>query len=147
MKLRALVLVGTVGLLVAASPQDEAKKDAQQIQGTWVPISATKNGQDRPKERLDKTKFVITADKIAIEEEDKKEPPVSYTLDPTKKPKAIEITLMKGTEKGPTIQGIYELEGDTLKLCFGQPGKARPKEFASKEGSDAALVILKRAKP
>jgi uncharacterized protein (TIGR03067 family) len=38
--------------------------------------------------------------------------------------------------------GIYELEGDMLKLCMGEPG-ARPKEFKS---NPATLWVLKRVK-
>jgi uncharacterized protein (TIGR03067 family) len=45
---------------------------------------------------------------------------------------------------------VYSLEGDTLKICFGTGGKEaprRPKEVASKEGSQTLLYTLKRMKP
>ena len=37
-------------------------------------------------------------------------------LDPSKKPKAIDITQLSG--KGETIPGIYSIDGDTLKICM-----------------------------
>jgi hypothetical protein len=35
--------------------------------------------------------------------------------------------------------------GDTLKICFAEPGTDRRKEFASAKGSKTAYVVLKRA--
>ena len=44
--------------------------------------------------------------------------------------------------------GIYELEGDTFKVCFAAPGKAdRPTEFKSAAGSGHRLLVLKRETP
>jgi uncharacterized protein (TIGR03067 family) len=42
-------------------------------------------------------------------------------------------------------QGIYLLDGDTLKLCIATRGGARPREFATKSGTDQLLIVLRRA--
>jgi uncharacterized protein (TIGR03067 family) len=68
-------------------------------------------------------------------------------VDVAKKPKTIDITFTEGPEKGKTIVGIYELEGDTYKVCINVNGKERPKEFAAKAGSGHGLEVLKREKP
>jgi hypothetical protein len=44
------------------------------------------------------------------------------------------------------LLGIYELDGDTVKFCFGGPGKERPTEFTTKEGSMRTLSVWKRDK-
>src|SRR5205823_4054339 len=43
-----------------------------------------------------------------------------------------------------TALGIYELEGDTWKICLTLTAKERPKEFAAPAGSGLALETLKR---
>ena len=40
-------------------------------------------------------------------------------------------------------KGIYALEGETLKLCLSTRGGARPKEFATRNGTDLMLIVLK----
>jgi hypothetical protein len=40
--------------------------------------------------------------------------------------------------------GIYKLDGDTLTICLEARGNERPTEFATKEGSVANLIVLKR---
>jgi hypothetical protein len=42
--------------------------------------------------------------------------------------------------------GIYDLDGDTLKVCFNMDHDPRPKEFKSARKSRFLLLTLKRAK-
>jgi uncharacterized protein (TIGR03067 family) len=67
-------------------------------------------------------------------------------VDPTKSPKTIDINFVRGTEaRIGMFQGIYELDGDTLKVCLGTE-KGRPTEMASAEGSKNLLIVFKRKK-
>ena len=52
----------------------------------------------------------------------------------------------EGPNKGKTFPSIYELDGDTLKICYTLEGKDRPAGFESKEGTETLLVTYKRAK-
>jgi uncharacterized protein (TIGR03067 family) len=69
-----------------------------------------------------------------------------FSIDPTKKPKAIDYVMTDGPTKGKTHLGIYELDGDTVKFCFAAPGKDRPTEFTAKDGSQNTLSVWKREK-
>jgi uncharacterized protein (TIGR03067 family) len=57
---------------------------------------------------------------------------------------------MVGTEgnlTGKEAQGIYLIQGDTLRICYTMPGKPRPTVFESHAGSGAYLMVWTRQKP
>jgi uncharacterized protein (TIGR03067 family) len=65
-------------------------------------------------------------------------------LGPDYRPKIIDLT-----DDKDTVEGIYELGGDTLRLCVSKPAGARERStaFQSREGSEDTLVTLRRRKP
>lgn len=69
---------------------------------------------------------------------------MTYKLDPTKDPKAIDLTHTLGKEQGKVRLGIYLLDGDDLKMCVDDE---RPTEFATRPESGRALIVLKRVTP
>jgi uncharacterized protein (TIGR03067 family) len=60
------------------------------------------------------------------------------------KPKSFELHFEKGPEKGNVNFGIYELDGDTWKICLATRGSEPPKEFAAPPGTGIALETLHR---
>jgi hypothetical protein len=48
-------------------------------------------------------------------------------------------------KKGSRSHGIYQLDDDTLTMCWVGAGKQRPKEFKGAPG--VKLIVLKRVKP
>jgi uncharacterized protein (TIGR03067 family) len=66
-------------------------------------------------------------------------------VDETSTPKSFNLRFDTGPETGNTSYGIYELDGDTWKICLTLRGGTRPKKFATKTGSGLALETLKRA--
>jgi uncharacterized protein (TIGR03067 family) len=135
----------TAGLFVPAEAKDEAvKKDMKLLQGTWSLISLERDGvaAPLPKEAV----RVITDDKYAMTLKPGLTIEGTYTIDPAAKPKRMETTPSSGPYKDKPLLGIYELDGDTLKICYASPGKERPTEFTSKEGSGWILSVHKRAK-
>ena len=53
---------------------------------------------------------------------------------------------VKGPNKGKTFPAIYELAGDTLRVCYDLSGKKRPTEFKTKADTKLYLVTYKRKK-
>ncbi len=67
-------------------------------------------------------------------------------VDSSAKPARIDMKFDKGPEKGNTNLGIYQLKGDSWKLCLATRGTVRPKSFKSTAGSGIAVETLVRGK-
>ena len=65
-------------------------------------------------------------------------------VDLTKVPHEIDLIPSSGVYKGLVQEGIFEVKGDTLKLCYGMPTIARPAEFATRPNSGIYLAEFRR---
>jgi uncharacterized protein (TIGR03067 family) len=145
----SLLTLAAAGLLLAGAdaPSDDVKKEMEKFQGTWSLTAITRDGEEVPAEELAELRLVIKGDKRVVKAGDEVKSQSTYKLDPTKKPKAIDVTMSEGPLAGRTLPGIYEIEGDTQKLCLTlEEGAERPKEFTSKPGSGHLLQVFKREK-
>jgi uncharacterized protein (TIGR03067 family) len=116
-----------------------AKKDAQLILGPWSMVAGEKAGKKAPEDVLRNFHMTFEAEgkfKVRVKDEDHAG---TYTLNATKKPKEIDFSV-----DNKDLSGIYLLEGDTLKICFGEG--SRPTEFATQEDTKTMLLVLKRDK-
>jgi uncharacterized protein (TIGR03067 family) len=130
--------------LTAADPAADAKKDLDKLQGTWIMAELEVEGAQVAPERLRGTKLVVKGDKYIVTVKNESHETV-ITLDPTKKPKAIDMVFRDGPNKDKVHRGIYEVNGDTFKLCRGrEPEAERPKEFGSWPDTGVFLVVWKR---
>ena len=143
------VLVVSGGQPAADEPKaDTAPEELKKLQGTWQVVSIETRRKARPEGEVNGLKLAIKGDSSAFEKDGK---PVvgigKLSIDPSKKPKTIDIAVT-GAPEDPrgtfTILGIYELDGDSLRMCWGGP--KRPTEFrTTPDGGD--LWVLKRDKP
>jgi len=133
--LPAALLLGIVAL--AAQP-NAVEKDQKALEGKWNVVSHIKDGQDRLKE-LGKTTVTFDGNKISIAHDNGNTEDATFSLDPSKTPK--EINVLPG--KNETVLGIYEVKDNDLKICFKDPdSNERPKQFVADKNS--SLVTLKR---
>src|SRR5262245_20635958 len=107
-----LALLATA--LVAADKPDEAiKKEKEKLEGIWVAESVTVKG--KANDKLKGATFNFSGDKVKMEFAGTKQEG-TYSIDPTKSPKHIDLTFVRDGRKD-LDRGIYQLDGDTLKLC------------------------------
>jgi uncharacterized protein (TIGR03067 family) len=71
----------------------------------------------------------------------------SYRFVPSQKPKALDIFVGGGADKGKVYLVIYKVDGDELTICLESDNKHRPAEFTGKEGSGCVLEVWRREKP
>jgi uncharacterized protein (TIGR03067 family) len=146
---RLLVIMGVfaAGLMVAADAKDDpVKKELEKFNGVWKAVSIEHDGKEVPKEDLEKVSLTVKGDEYTFHRGDDVIKG-THKLDPTKTPKTIDAVRTEGPDKDKPLLGIYELSDDMYKVCFAAPGKERPTEFSSKEGSGHRLIVMKRAKP
>jgi uncharacterized protein (TIGR03067 family) len=122
----------------------DAKDDA--LQGTWQPSSAELAGKPFPDDVRKTIKLVVKGDKYTVTV-GKLVDEGTVKLNPSAKPKAMDITGTEGPNKGKTMLAIYERNGDTLRVCYDLSGKKRPTEFKTEAGTQLFLVEYQRQKP
>jgi uncharacterized protein (TIGR03067 family) len=143
-----LILAASLALGAADAPKEAVKKELEKMQGDWVIVTGQRNGEPIPEEQVKGLRRTTKGDKFILNVGGKTVGTATFKIDPTKKPKTIDIQpdAVEGQEKPAPLLGIYELDGDNYKICYGPPGAKRPTEFASKAGSGATLSVWKRAK-
>jgi uncharacterized protein (TIGR03067 family) len=146
MKTALLALVAVAATAVAFAEDDQVKKDLKALVGTWQYASQEEDGKETDKESLKAVTVTVTADgKWEVKQEGKTFLEGTVRLDPSMKPKAADWTITtEGDLKGKTALGIYDVDTDTWKHCFGFD--KRPEKFESKEGSKITNAVLKRVK-
>jgi uncharacterized protein (TIGR03067 family) len=139
----ALLVVGS--LAVVAAEKDAVKDEAAKWQGTWRAVSFVHDGKDTPAEKLKPIKLTVAGDQYTFENGDFKESG-TYRFDPSQNPKALDIVVGDGADKGKVYLVIYKVDGDELTICLESENKHRPKEFTGKEGSGCVLEVWHREK-
>ena len=125
---------------------DPPKTDLDELQGTWVMVSMETEGHEVAAEDFKNWTAVYEQNRVTLRDGDRVRRRGIITLDPSRKPKAINTWDQDGPYEDQTVPGIYDLEGDTLKLCFARPGQERPKEFTTKSGTAFLVCVYKRHK-
>lgn len=163
----AAVLVLGCGLAVAddTKAKDTGKADKGKLVGTYTIVSGERGGKALPKDEFDGSVVKITDAAIVGTDKDKKEFYAStYTLDTSKTPWAITMTLSavgdakdkgekKEAEKGKegdkggkgaqTASGLIKMDGDTVTLIYALPGAKTPTDFKTAENQQ--LFVLKKS--
>jgi uncharacterized protein (TIGR03067 family) len=143
----ALVVSG--GQPAADEPKaDTAREELNKLEGTWQVVSVETRRKARPAGEVNGLKLVIKGDSSTFEKDGNRVVGKGkLSIDPGKKPKTIDIAVT-GAPEDPrgtfTILGIYELDGDSLRMCWGGP--KRPTEFKTTPDR-GDLWVLKRDKP
>jgi uncharacterized protein (TIGR03067 family) len=129
--------------------KENGKSDLERLQGTWEAVTAEHDGQDASEE--DKGLRIIFRDDLCIAETNGKRSENlddSVKLDQSASPKTIDhcVTFPGGYKL--QLRGIYELNGDSLKICLNRSAQAkRPTEFTTRRNDGFVTVTFQRVAP
>jgi len=146
----------------AADMDDATRQDLKALEGTWVALSYEKAGgpvvataDDTPAPAdAQKMQLVIKANTFTSKTNAEVGSSGTFTLDATARPKTIDLRIVfehgeedkdKKEARTLTLLGIYELNGNELKMCFQD--KERPLDFSLKGGKRyREVTVFKRKK-
>jgi uncharacterized protein (TIGR03067 family) len=148
-----LALAGTV-FITTSTRADDLADEWKKLEGTWRIVSSEHNGQkstppDRWQIKSGKVTCLVNKSPICT---------YDFKIDPSKKPKTIDRAMMlpvefgsKKLKPGAYMYGIYEVDGDNMKMCFyfiagEDKDKKRPADFTAPKESKRLSYILKREK-
>lgn len=130
------------GLLAGEAGQgsSEARNDPAAFQGKWTVLSVVREGKiDAAFTGATRT---VTGNRYSLAPRSR--PPITGTMVIGPQAGRIDLYPAVGDFQGQTLRGIYAFEGNTLKICFAEPGRERPTEFVSRTGSGHILVVQMR---
>jgi uncharacterized protein (TIGR03067 family) len=131
-----LALACAAPTLAGGGQAEEAR-----FQGTWQVVSLEKNGksEDVPKGAT----MAFTGDKFQMKGSES-DYGGTFTLDPFKRPRRIDTRVTGGENKVVETQGIYEFQGDLLRIAWREGKDLRPMAFLSKPDTGVRVITLKR---
>src|SRR5690348_8365677 len=100
----------------------KAKTDLEVLQGAWDIVTLEIDGKPMP---VGSARLVLRGDRFTTSGMGA-EYEGTIAVDTKKKPKALDMTFLTGPEKGNKNLGIFEVKGDTWRLCLDMTGKSRP---------------------
>ena len=127
------------------SGEGRMKQELEKLQGTWNVVSLEIEGMKMEEPAFKGAKIVVKDDTFTTTSMGAVYKG-TLSADSAKTPKTLDLSFTEGPERGNTSLAIYELEGDTWKLCLTVSGNGRPKEFVTTPGSGHALESLKLEK-
>jgi uncharacterized protein (TIGR03067 family) len=138
----ATVVPKTLG---AADDAAKVKTELKKFQGSWVDVYAEKASQKQ--EQVGDHRLKFDGETFSVADHGRVQEKGTIKLNPSKNPMEIDLRFQDRNDEEKTVLGIYTWDGENLKLCWGEPGRAtRPTDFTTTpEGG--FLVVVKRQGP
>ena len=117
--------------------------DLEDLQGTWRTVAVEVDGSPVPSWQFEYVRLVVSGDRFTLRNE---LPDAAATidgvfrLDVSKTPKQLTLVL----DSGETVEEIYELKENELRVCYPIRGGKRPADFTTAPQSGRSLVFYER---
>jgi uncharacterized protein (TIGR03067 family) len=125
--------------------QKSATDVKSELQGIWQVTGMENNGTALPRGELASVSLTIKDNSYRLASQNGSLNGI-FSIDASKKPKQVTLRPGDGGSDGLTLMGIYELEQDHLRVCYGAPGGECPTDFKT-DNSERTLITCKRKEP
>jgi uncharacterized protein (TIGR03067 family) len=128
---------GVPGLLFCPHGRndDPTREDREALQGTWQVGAVWQAGRET-RERFANAALVVQGDRMSVADSG-----WVFVVDPKKKPRWIDLVV----GDGPPLLGIYQVDGDNLRLCFNErPEGDRPARLVAGSGLPGEVFLVCR---
>jgi uncharacterized protein (TIGR03067 family) len=116
-----------------------------EFEGEWQMVSGVMSGAAMDAASVQWVKRITVGNQTTVQAGPQTILKVTFTHDPSKSPKTLAYVISAGSGKGKTQLGIYEFQGDLLRICMAAPGApAAPAQFESQPGDGGTFTSWKR---
>jgi uncharacterized protein (TIGR03067 family) len=115
-----------------------------ELEGEWQMVSGVMSGIAMSQSDVQWVKRTMTGNETTVTAGPQVMLKATFMNDPSKSPKTIDYVLAHGPSKGKSQLGIYELDGNLLKVCTAAPGLPRATKFESLQGDGSTLTVWKK---
>jgi len=112
-----------------------------ELEGEWRMVSGMLDGRPVDRQMLTAGRRVTRGDETTVLFGTQVFMRMRFTLGPERRPRAIDYLNLQGASNGRMQQGIYELDGETLRLCVAPAGADRPADFTTAPGDGRLLTV------
>jgi uncharacterized protein (TIGR03067 family) len=128
----------------SATKAPASTSPATEIEGEWPMVSAVLDGKPLADDMVKWCMRVTRGNVTMILAGPQTMLDAEFTLDASRAPGHIDYVNRSGKNKGKKQAGIYEIAGDTLRICSAPPGGERPSDFASVAGDGRSYTVWKK---
>ena len=115
--------------------------DSQAWQGAWRMVSTTYDGEPQ----MGDMEWIVNGDHYTIRLNGQShEDPYTFKLDGSRKQIDVFHHETPPGTSGGSLKGIYEINGDSLKVCYDLTGQRYPESFDANRGSRQVLYQFRR---
>jgi uncharacterized protein (TIGR03067 family) len=129
---------------------EDTKSDKARLQGEWVIETWEVSGRPDPNGVGDIVSIAAGKGRFIEKDDPCDECEFVVAIFSDEDPKQIDFKYTGSEHRediGPgedIMRGIYEFDGDRLRICMGSGGDPRPTGFKTKPGDDRTLMLLRR---
>jgi uncharacterized protein (TIGR03067 family) len=121
------------------------RRELARLRGTWRVVGFSADGKFRPASSPGE-RWEIQGNVVLWLDPEDEDNAFRCHLDPMATPRVMDFVLLGDPSGAAVARGIYRLDGDRLRVCYGGPGEPRPSKFGSAKDSDQFVLFLTRVR-